>query len=106
VDCGTIPEPILVVSNVVQYVSEVSGRQFQGFSFPDEGYIFVNPNLTLGEIRDTTYHETVHYVQHKLDLGLTPCQAEDQARQTAHALTGYPIDETWVALYQCQDEIE
>jgi hypothetical protein len=74
--CEGIDPPIVVVSEIVHYVS----TSLNGLVLPGEPYIFVAPDGS--NPAKTTVHETVHYVmvqQNNPDMK-DVCRAEEVAR--------------------------
>jgi hypothetical protein len=95
IECRGIPEPIVVVSEIVP-------AMYNGLYFPGEEYIFISKYPTV-EQHIVVVHETVHYTIYESGLELDRCVHEQQARQITEIITGHPRDETWPSRYRCDD---
>ena len=97
--CETLYEPIVVISQV----TTLALPETYGFVLTGEPYLFINANTTWPKQRDTIFHEAVHYVQ--IANHVEPsCEAEQEARDIAHQLSGYPKVDNWERMYRFCDE--
>lgn len=96
VDCSDIPEPIVVYSEILDYVGfgGVYGAYIHG-----EPYVLVSPNSP--NIVKTVIHEIVHYVSVKSGIYKSRCSNEGLARVVSSKLTNTEVDETWPERYGC-----
>lgn len=93
-DCSEIPEPIVVISNIVP-------TGYYGLYLRGEPYVFISSRASLEQIRKTIYHETVHYVQVNAEPTIGRCESEEAARKLTAKKFGYDYDEEWRERYRC-----
>jgi hypothetical protein len=94
--CRGLTRPQIVISPIVRQFDRF-GAQVRGMYFKGDKYIFIRDGLNERQVRDTTIHETVHYVIHNLGYQFDVCEHERLARKIAKN----PWDDRVKKLYGC-----
>lgn len=100
--CGELPQPLVVISQVVPTLAKLEGMNLRGFYFPGELYVFVSPTIARYQQMEVTVHEMVHYIGalKGYEWSNSLCTSEAMARNATYR-AGYSLDRTWRIRYGC-----